>query len=489
MKLLFNKLTLLLTAGALILYSDPVMASFISYFKDEDGNTNWQYVANFSSGILIILLSITAIILFFSRREVSRTNKALKQMNDLLEERVKERTATLDESNQKLLDTNKLLEGEISEHLNTAKQLKASESYIKSILESMPIMLVGLNREFAVTQWNHTAETITGIKAAKALGKDLWEAYPTLPLQRERVNEALETNEPVHVRSSQRGQSHYEITIYPLEEGINTGLVILVEDVTQVVQSENKLIEKDKLSAMGELSSVMAYDINGPLKQISAAIDQIEATANDNGSQDNQSKEDISESIANLRKQSQRASAIVSNLLEFSGAGPDGLHPHNILNIIDHSIELSTEIFAESDKPTFRDIVIERHYEDDLPDIPCFKSEIQQVFVALLRYSFYAIRKVTKEGHKPKITIEALTSYDALWIKISHNGVGIGLDEQQVIFEPYFSEDAMADEKQKEASERLSFPYFIVTQHHQGKMAVTSNVDIGTTFHLELPLE
>ena len=58
-----------------------------------------------------------------------------------------------------------------------------------------------------------------------------------------------------------------------------------------------------------------------------------------------------------------------------------------------------------------------------------------------------------------------------------------------VIFEPFFSDEAMDEDKQYEASQRLSFPYFIITQHHRGKMAITSNVDIGTTFHLELPLE
>lgn len=480
MKFMTKYFWLTFASLTLIVQTNPVAASFISYFKDENGETKWQYVANFSSGVLIILLSVTAIVLFFSRREVSRTNKALKQMNDLLEERVKERTATLDESNQKLTETNALLEGEVAEHLKTTKQLQASESYIKSILESMPIMLVGLNKEDQVTQWNPAAVELTGIKTSDAMGKDLWDAYPTLPLPRERVHEAIDKNEPVHVRSSQRGQSHFEITIYPLENFIQTGLVILVEDVTQVVQSENKLIEKDKLSAMGELSSVMAYDINAPLKRIVEAVEKLDCSG------DKQANE---EAIEALQKQSQRASAIVDNLLDFSGASPDGIAPHNILEIIDHSIELSNDIFAVNDKPTFADIEIERLYEENLPAIPGFKSELQQVFVALLRYSFHAIRQVDKEQRSPKITIQVLTSYDALWIKISHNGLGIGLDEQQVIFEPFFSDEAMDDEQKYEASQRLSFPYFIITQHHQGKMAITSNVDIGTTFHLELPLE
>ena len=62
----------------LALYSHPASADLLNYFKLEDGSTNWQYVANWSSGILILLLSITATILFFSRR-------ALEVFNDELE--------------------------------------------------------------------------------------------------------------------------------------------------------------------------------------------------------------------------------------------------------------------------------------------------------------------------------------------------------------------------------------------------------------------
>ena len=100
----------------------------------------------------------------------------------------------------------------------------------------------------------------------------------------------------------------------------------------------------------------------------------------------------------------------------------------------------------------------------------------------------YGLRIVERDNHEPKITIQVLTSYDSLWVKISHNGVGIDLDEQQVLFEPYFSDEALNEEDQYEASKRLSFPYYIVSQHHKGQMAVTSNVEIGTTFHIELNL-
>ena len=65
---------------------------------------------------------------------------------------MQERTADLNESNSMLHQANKLLEGEIAGHRDTTQRLQASETYINSILESMLLMLVGLNKEGVVTQ-------------------------------------------------------------------------------------------------------------------------------------------------------------------------------------------------------------------------------------------------------------------------------------------------------------------------------------------------
>lgn len=474
----------------LLLFSHPSYASLEEYFTDETGHTNWQYVANWSSGILIILLSTSAIFLFFSRRQINLSNRALKVMNDELELRVQERTATLDQSNQKLKEANSLLESEIIEHKQTTQRLHASEAYIKNILESMPIMLVGLNKDGVVTQWNREAENITGLKAEDALHKVLWEAYPIMPVSQKRVNEAIQDNKTIHLRRSQRSHFHFEITIYPLDSLTETGVVILVDDVSQQVKSENKLIQKDKMSAMGELSSMMASDINLPLQAINEEVKQAKSICqllDSNFSQDTFQK--LTDSIGTIDKQNLRATAITRNLLDFSGSSPDALHPHAIPDIIDHSLELSNEIFSFIKGISFSDVQINRLYEEGVPPIPCFVSELQQVFVSLFRHSIYALRKAQRENFQPKITVQVLTSYDSLWIKVQHNGEGIDLDQQQVIFEPYFSDQQPIGNSDYDSSQRLSFPYFIITEHHQGHMAVTSDVDVGTTFHIALDLK
>ena len=92
------------------------------------------------------------------------------------------------------------------------------------------------------------------------------------------------------------------------------------------------------------------------------------------------------------------------------------------------------------------------------------------------------------EVQKPSITIQANHFYDALWLKVQHNGRGLSLQDQQVLFEPFFADGSGADLDDYNAGWRLSYAYFIITEQHRGQLAVTSDVDIGTTFHIQLLL-
>ncbi len=59
-----------------------------------------------------------------------------------------------------------------------------------------------------------------------------------------------------------------------------------------------------------------------------------------------------------------------------------------------------------------------------------------------------------------------------------------------MLFDPFFSESPSSNANaEDDAGRRLSYPYFIITEQHQGQLAVTSDIDIGTTFHIQLLLE
>jgi len=475
---------------AIFLQSQPLSAALRMQFKYPDGSTNWQHVANWSGGILILLLSIAVINLFLTRRKVHKSNRELNEIRSELELRVQERTATLDDSNRLLKETNKLLENEVAMHVSTAARLRASESYIKNILRSMPLMLVGVNTEGRITQWNKRAEDITGMKADEVLGKNLWDAYPIITVSPDQVARAIHKNDTITIKHSQRGQYYFDITIYPLQDQVEPGVVILLDDVTKKILAENMLIQNDKISSMGELASSMAHDINMPLQSILFDLRAFQSLLGDqymDGATSEVKFEKLDKLLSQVYEKGEKMASIVHNLQEFARGRSDRKQLCNIVDVMEHTLELAGDVLSAPSRLRFVDIHIERNYESSLPMIPCYVTELQQAFLSLFRHAYDALGRVEEPGHKPVIKIQMNVSYDSFWIRIQHNGVGLTSEEQSYLFEPFVRKDT--PEAEYDAAKRLSFAYFIVAEQHQGQMAVTSDVNVGTTFHIQLQLK
>lgn len=473
---------------SVVVYSQLASVDIFSAFREEDGATNWQYVSNFSSSMLIIALSITAIRLAFTRRTARRYNRELEEIRAELEDRVKERTATLDEANVLLQDSNKALEEEIDEHLETTTRLRLSESYITSILRSMPLMLIGLNKEGEITQWNSRAEEISGLSEKTVLGKNLWEAYPTMTVTPAQIKKAQDEDKTLTIKYSQRGQYHFDITIYPLHDQRDTGVVILVDDVTQRVQSENMLIQRDKMSSMGEMAAIMAHDINIPLQAILKDVQTVRQEL----TEEHIDPIGMNELLEDALIRGRQAATVIQNLVAFSDSGAGEKQQANITQVMDHSVELAEDVLSVTKGLRFKDVAINKNYADDLPELNCHAPELQQAFLSLFRYACHALGKVEDPKHAPVINIEISEFYEAIWVRVQHNGLGISIEDQQYIFEPFFANEnsvaavnGVAVHKHDEhfsAGDRLSFAHFIITEQHQGQIAVTSDIEIGTHF-------
>ena len=455
-------------------------------FKNPDGSPNWQHIANWSGSILILLLSIAVITLFVTRRKLRKSNQELQKIRNELELRVQERTATLDESNR-------LLKNEVTMHVTTANKLRASESYIKNILESMPLMLVGVGIDGKISQWNKRAEDITGFKAVDVLNKNLWEVYPAITVSPEQVKNSIQKNETITIKHTQRGQYCFDITIYPLQDQIEPGVVILIDDVTTKMVAENMLIQNDKILSMGELASSMAHDINTPLQSILFDLRTFQNVLTDSSQYINQIKNDdskpdkLSRLLTDAYEKGEKMASIVQNLQDFARGRSERIQQANMVDVIEHTLELAGNVLSAPSGLKFNDIRIEKNYEKNLPMIPCYVTEFQQAILSLLRHAYDALSKIKDTGHQPAIKIQLNVSYESFWIRIQHNGVGMTNDELMYLFEPFVKKDS--PDVSYDAGKRLSFAYFIITEQHQGQMAVTSEKSVGTTFHIQLQLK
>ncbi len=455
-------LALIVFLGMSLGLSANAYADIFAVFRYEDGRTNWQYIANTSASLLIIILSIVLFFLVRAHLRARRSNKALTEIKATLEQRVAQRTAVLQE---------------------TAEQLRKREAYIASIVNSMPVMLIGLNQQLQVTQWNKTAEDTTGRPFADVAGLNLWKAYPAITLNEGQVRSVLESGETLKLKHTQRGQYSFDITLYRLEHHDDTGIVILISDITKQVNAETKVAERDKLSALGELASAMAYDISLPIntifQRVSEARQKIEAV--DLGPV----KDVLLHEVEVVRQSAQQAKAISQNLLALSGSHQREQQLADVTQIMEGSIALATELFNDVDGLAFRDVTLRRRYESDLPAVNCVPGELEQVFVRLLRSAFYALKDSAADTPvEPVITVDISNFMDSLWIKVSHKGRLLSDEEQLEIFEPYFAITAKTAACPVER--RLSYPYFIITDHHRGHMSVTSDENTGTTFNIQL---
>lgn len=470
------------TTALCLLSSQPATADIFYAFRDEQGDTKWQYVANFSSSTLILALSFTALKLFLSRRQAHRYNLELEETRRQLENRVEERTANLNQANQLLQSSNAALAEEIAGHLRTTSQLASSEAYITSILYSMPLMLIGLDNQNRITQWNRQAESVSGLGADEVLGKALWECYPTISLAPKQVDQARLEQKTLSIKHSQQNHYHFNITIYPLQEQLETGVVILIDNVSDQVNANNLLIQRDKMSSMGEMAAVMAQDISLPL---SASLKDIQAVRRAL-TEEFVDPIGLNELLENALIRGQQAANVIENLLAFSTGGGGEKQFSSIAEILDYSLELAISLLSAPSGLRFRDIAIERDYSENLATIPCHITELRQVFVSLFRHACHSLGELDDPENQPQMHIQATQQDHFIVVRIHHNGMHIGLDDQQYIFEPLASRSA--GDKRYPVSSRLSFTHFIIADQHQGNIAVTSSEAAGTSFHLQLPL-
>lgn len=454
----------LFTLTALLAYSLTARADIFAVFRDPDGSTNWQYVANTSASLLILILLVVLAFLIRANLRERRANRALTEIKTTLEERVARRTTVLQ---------------------NTTEQLRRREAYISGIVNSMPVMLIGLDEHLQVTQWNRTAEEATGRPFADVRGKNLWEAYPSITLDAEQVRGVLSSGETLNLKHRQPGQHSFDLTVYRLAGQDDVGIVILISDITRQVNAESKVLQRDKMSALGELASAMAFDISAPLGNIDTRAASARQAVSDPRPEALQGV--LLRELEGIGNSARQATAIAQNLLDLARSHGNEEQPADLAVLMDRSIALATELFTDADGLAFRDIEIQRDYAEGLKAIVCFPDELEQVFGRLLRSAFYALKaKAPANGERPWIRVEIDEFINSVWIRVAHGGQVLSEEEQLDLFEPFFSLSSRPEALPVE--QRLSYPYFVITQHHRGHLSVTSDEATGTCFNIQLAL-
>jgi two-component system, NtrC family, sensor kinase len=293
---------------------------------------------------------------------------------------------------------------------------------------------------------------------------------------------------------------------------INAQKEQLSQALSQLRGTQAKLIQAQKLEAIGQLAAGIAHEVNTPTQYVSdntafalravtglsaalqAALAVVQAAKDGPVSAELLQAADAAVAkakVAYLLKQLPRAleqsqeglgriASIVQAMKEFSHPSGAEKRPVNLREAIETTIAV-----ARNEWKYVADVELDM--DSELPLVPVLRNEFNQVILNLIVNAAHAIGDVTAGGAegKGKITISGRRVHgDRVEIRVADSGAGIPEGARAKVFEPFFTTKAVG----KGTGQGLAIAYSVVVDKHQGSIAFETELGRGTTFIIGLPL-
>lgn len=355
-----------------------------------------------------------------------------------------------------------------------AAELELLKEFNESIVESINVGLLAVDLDGRVKSCNSSLEKMLGIRRDEAIGTLVAELFAedfaetleqVLGRERWHITE-LRNIYKLHTATRDGRSLVLNIALAPLraDSAGRTGAIIVLEDVTGRIRLEEQLQQREKLSSIGLLAAGVAHEVNTPLTGVSSYTQMLLGMM-----PETDPKHAL---LQKVKKQSERASDIVNNLLNFSRTGDaaefNGIDVHRVL---DDTLQLLEPQFRRSS------IEIVRNYGVELPEIYGNAGKLQQVFTNLLLNARDAI-----PGGGQISLVTALNSDDSVSVSVIDTGIGIASENIAKIYDPFFTTKGVG----RGTGLGLAITYGIM-QEHAGHISVESSPGAGTKFHLSFP--
>jgi two-component system NtrC family sensor kinase len=358
-----------------------------------------------------------------------------------------------------------VIHADVTKQKEVETKLQAHQKLIDSILANTPQGVLVIDKDNRVLLTNKALLNIFQLKGRTLKNKLLKEIFPTDKYFN--LHKAIKSGETEKHSLEFRYQTEeLEKIIYCVMVKMDGGRMLLTfSDVSREREEEEKLYLTDRLVSLGEMAAGLAHELNNPLTGI-LALSQLLM----NSKLPVEQKEDIK----CIHNEANRASNIVKNVLLFARkkTGDNGRSSPN--EVIKEILKL-----REYDE-RINNISVVTNLEENLPNIPLEKGQLQQVFLNIMSNAESAIKEIHDSG-TIKITTQRANNH--VNIIFSDNGCGIKKQVIPRIFDPFFTTKEIG----KGTGLGLSICYSIIVKHG-GKINVKSRVNEGTTFTIRMPI-
>lgn len=378
--------------------------------------------------------------------------------------------------------------------LDERERLAQMRVYLKNIFDSMPSILVSVGDTGVVVEWNEAAYRATGVPSNEAVGREIWEVLPLMAKYREHIYEVFTTRAPKEFQRAATGagesEEFHNISLFPLVANCVQGIVIRVDNVTELENKEQQLRHAQKMETIGTLAGGLAHDFNNILGGLTGSLSLIRFKLE----QDTDIDRDFLRKYLGIMEQAgKRASDLVKQLLSIVRKQEMNFQPVDLNTTIDHIMKICTISFDKC-------IDLNFHNFSGKAMVNADPTQTEQVLLNLCVNAAHAMTTMRtadeRQGGKLMVSVEKIfadqnfrvTHREAksisYWV-LSVQDTGIGMDTKTVakIFDPFFTTKA----KDKGTGLGLAMVYNIV-QQHGGFIDVYSEIGQGSTFSVYLPV-
>ena len=260
-------------------------------------------------------------------------------------------------------------------------------------------------------------------------------------------------------------------------------------------QTQNQLVQKEKLASLGELTAGIAHEIQNPLNFVNNfselsvdLVKDVNEEINKDTIDKNYVKDLMDYLTANQQKinhHGKRASSIVKGMLEHSRASSGEREMTDINKLADEYLRLSYHGLRAKDKNFNADYKTD--FDETLPKINIFPQDVGRVLLNLINNAFWAVnqkkKSVTDTDYEPVVVVSTKKIGGYIEIKVKDNGNGIPKQNLEKIFQPFFTTKPTGEG----TGLGLSLSYDIITKGHGGELKVESEEGVGSEFKIVLP--
>ena len=364
--------------------------------------------------------------------------------------------------------------------LERTRALEEQRRFTAKIIDSLPVGLYVIDRDYRIQAWNHKRETgMQGVSREEALGRPIFEILHRQPepLLRREFDDVFASGsiQQFQMESNASGELRtYRISKIPMRLDDNTisHVITIGEDVTEWREAQDRFAQAEKLAAIGTLAAGVMHEINNPLATIGACAESLTIRMDDGVDVPNPFAGELREMLRVIEQEVHRCKGIVESLLDFSRPKPA------TKTLVDVNVVVDKTLFLLKHHSRFKKVAVETSIDRSVRPVCGSEEQLIQVVMALL---INAMDAMPDDG-RISLRTHNDTAQSAVVIEVGDQGSGIRRADLQKIFEPFYTTKPPG----RGTGLGLSICYAIVSEHG-GRMEVESEMGQGSVFRIVLP--